>query len=1180
MSVFNKYLNHLVPANVKENMRWGYHQNEISCFSKTKVPFSANVKIETVLSCLHKGFERFDHAFVDKESYEQLGILVHLVKEKVQNYKSKHGICYLLFCKIFYGDVNKISANLILRLEKIRKRYIHLPDHSFSGLHLRSVDPLGMEQELLEMAPDIANPQFGPPLPTAAQLEKLLKQDRLKFYHLFSEQIQIQENEPIRLPLIEITKKEVFIRCPQQQVANGFERWLEKWFNERRIKFEKPVVKPGSIYNETRFAKEFVLSLEDAFKIIKDIPDQGLNLLSQMLRQKDCKVHHKSSLLFNDPCVEETISFTLAHLDPHLHQLLNENPLAPFELQPLPIVEFNDLGMSIKLPDSEENLKNLILQIFDFKGGLIEKEEVHFERAYTYQFFISRDEIGQAFKVLGLNEIPIEDGNVKMTYLQYLQENQKYHSYQPVLKEDALESIVESLKALVPNKAQSVPYVTYHPRRWLSVKLPQEKENYTKDLLTYLKCTALTISEVISGSFYDQEIIIYDDENKHIEKFLKKLQLENSPEGNPYIELLRKCPGLSLSRPYYAEVIENRPNIRQTIARTLSALDPEIKEILEKIPPEGSTSHLSLVSIDFNEKGIQIKIPKQLNDKKYPLGPHKLLSFGEYISFVFGLEGSLQMSEEIECYIIDVPLKRAKCFLEKDLSLTTLPSKYQIKDPKEFKKDKPLKKFLAENFYHYFSFKIDPHLIPYGRITNFKLKNPPIKIPDIPEISDKDILNQLKKLFKEVDFLEKNQETYISDIEATILSLRNPNYADYERTNENIRLYLKLIVHALMTNKQQTKESKQEVLANVGIACSRNTCQPGKMIKLQEEYRALSNPQFKDKVKAHLLDKVEKAKIQLLKYLFKHLEHNVHFISAIKVKWGKELGLDEREGKDDEYWKEYGYDPHKDFFDKKIFINHREEKIPNEKSISGIKEYFNKHLVHTTFALITGDKEIEGSVVNYQNYQEQIHQILKDQGFTPDEIHEKMNNLFFTLKDFRLKLEQQNKPQKEIECELSALRPNTAKLRQHLTLNALRFCLIKKNKELAEIEQKIEQLLPNETKIKAELTKNLLTEIVKKSRPKAFILYEDRIDEALKNQQQLKEILESLDWDFTIFENELDARMKANQKAREMDLENEGVSLESIEEKIKECNDRAVTLSEEAIKILMIKIGVLSSGTL
>ncbi|QLH37110.1 MAG: hypothetical protein HWD61_14015 [Parachlamydiaceae bacterium] len=48
--------------------------------------------------------------------------LIGLIKDHVAKYKKKHGRIYLLFSRIFFGNIDTISKNLTHHLETIQQR--------------------------------------------------------------------------------------------------------------------------------------------------------------------------------------------------------------------------------------------------------------------------------------------------------------------------------------------------------------------------------------------------------------------------------------------------------------------------------------------------------------------------------------------------------------------------------------------------------------------------------------------------------------------------------------------------------------------------------------------------------------------------------------------------------------------------------------------------------------------------------------------------------------------------------------------------------------------------------------------------------------------------------------------------------------------------------------------------
>ena len=583
--------------------------------------------------------------------------LIGLVQYNVQNYKSQHSKVYLFFSKIFFGDIDKISHKLIQHLDTLRIRY---PQHA----------PI----ELNDFAP------------IEADLENRVKSNRLKFYELFSEQIQTpapEEKEPLlRLPLVNITAKGVSIRLPRELVTTGFNEWLEKLLNDKQIPFaQKNIVVP---YEGIRLSKEFTLTLEDADKLLENIPSKGLSHLETLIRQPDLDVQHfhKHFRQENEPHIENTIAINLARLNPKLHQLLDgmkshPQPQIPF---PVPVVEFDSQGMQIKIAENDDYLKELLQQVFDFKGEPI--EEVNYSRPYKYVFRIGRDDIENVLIQLGMDKIPGDQlaaryNQGEISYLQRLVETKRYHIYQPVRTNDVVESITESLAAVVPNENQSKPHVSWHPRGWLSIKIPQGQEAYAESLATYLKSPAIDLQEFKHENHL--ELVIYEE---MLPQFLKKLKLENTPDQISYLENLQEFAGQQPLEVFFAEN-EGNLDLRRTLSRTLTALDPDSKAILKDYSPQDfpELQDIPLVNVQYVDDQLDLKVPKILNDKLIPIGPQKSVTFGSYLEHVFGLQGQIEVDADgQEFYHITIPQERTKSFLEKDLFLRILPEKYQKKE--------------------------------------------------------------------------------------------------------------------------------------------------------------------------------------------------------------------------------------------------------------------------------------------------------------------------------------------------------------------------------------------------------------------------------------------------------------------------------------------------------------------
>ncbi len=833
----------------------------------------------------------------------------------------------------------------------------------------------------------------------------------MKFYEIFSEKIQLakgEEAEDNQLPLIGITGENVFIRLPKCQIDNEFEKWLEEKLkdpnNPIQYKLEKLTVekeyKMGKGANEKIIKKEipenidgisyhkkFTLSLEEASKFLKNVPDQGLANLTKFTGQPELKLQHchKPEIWGNAPNIPNTISLTLAQLDPQLQKELKELDSHPQPHQDhlVPIVEFDDFGMLIKTPTSKENFSSLIKQFFGLKQLVnaegAKLEETHFERKYEV-FRVEREGVENFLKQLGMDNIPAQNlheryMNGDISYLQHLVETRCYHPYRPERTNDALTSIKDSLSDLVPNELKVQANVSYHPRGWLSIKLPNWGENYNEMLANYLKTELIPINHEFNGEHYTSEIIIHEED---IPKFLKTLELEKTPDGSSYVERLKNYAGKESLDEVFSEANQGEIDLPRTISRRLGTLDPNnkgkgLKDFSRRGFPEAAG--IILPRVNINNGIIEIRIHPKQNENKVKIGPEKELTFGEYLSHVFALDGFYQEFNNNMEYCINVPLERMKGFLVKDLSLRLLPQEYKKDD--------------LFTFFNLFKKNYNPPYKPPGTVANLRLRNPSIPLPEnIPDISKEQILDTVNKT------LDKHlkKETLIDVFKDTFKRIfpgrDNPDmkeYNEHKATAAEILKFLKAITHELITNKEIPQDRKRETIINIAEEC-KGACLPGRLTKIEKIYRKLKNPEFEDEVKYLVLEEVDNFKEGVLSEHFINLPHGVHVVNLAKLNWGIEFGLNQEAGRLDEPLRR-----NKDNFKKDL-----EDFFLTPEKKAEVEDDFKKNLLSSVSKLIRNTKQMDkvpgkeeeemGSVLNVGDYQTRLREILRDEGLKPDQI--------------------------------------------------------------------------------------------------------------------------------------------------------------------------------------------------
>lgn len=1035
MAPLNKFVDKLITPNIEnaaeKQLRWTFLNTRFSYIEKSKVQSGSSKKIEKVLSELNNSFKRFNAAKVDKDAYEKMETLMQLVQQKVQNYKSKHGKVYLFFSRVFFGNVDKVSRDLISHLRDLRQRHdpnapadepkIEIPkknpfnfdDDEWIDFGDDEIEqnpfkkqPKRPQQKPIQEPVDFTQaPVYGPYRPPvadqAAQLENQIKDARLKFYEIFGEKVQITKDDDALLPLVKITNQTVIIDIPKALAANGFDAWFEQMLKDRQIQAEiRPLGKklgnkeiPEPI-DGIGCVKEFKLTLLEAQKLIKDMPEKGISSLSKMLvDERGLTIYHSQTAQIwgNEPNIEDTISLTLAHIEPKLDNDLGNVKANPFlqKNHPVPIVEFDDQGMIIKIPEDNVNLKNIIAQVFGFKQLFTSNgeplEEVQFDRTYKI-FRLNREEIENFLNQLGLDKIPPEGlhdnyANGNVTYLQYLIQSCRYHAYRPQREDGVLESISKSLSVLVPNEMQVEPLVSYHFRGWVSIKMSDLNLDYNRMLSSFLKTELFEIKQEFNGLSYVHEIIIHEEE---LPKFLKTLKLENNPNGTPYTDLLKEFKiSLEVS---YAESEDKQIDLPRTIARTLSILEPNLKtffKINDFTPQSIPEFDFPFAQVNYLQDGLEIKIPKALNCNIL-IGPGKIRKLGEYLSQVFGLRGEIRNENGTEqFYCMKVPKDRIKSFLERDLSLRLLPSEY--------------KKSNIVTFLNQYSHDVNrlyglgERIPAHGSVADLSLHNPAVPVPEkIPEMADKEIIDAVNNILDKHPKKETYVQVFVDTFKRITPGKDNPDpdeFNKFQRTAEAIRPYLQVITHELLNNHELTDDRKREVLIEIALGC-KETCLPGRLTKIQDVYQNLMQPELADKVRFILLDKAQQFKIAELASMFAKEAHNVHIVNLAKVVWGKEFGLSAEEGKlDEEIYASKGASQavraekrqkREDF--KLLYLN-PENQFP--APVDKFRNACKKKLLDAVFESVRDEKDDNGLILNLDEYQDRLRKILREEGLKP-----------------------------------------------------------------------------------------------------------------------------------------------------------------------------------------------------
>lgn len=857
----------------------------------------------------------------------------------------------------------------------------------------------------------LLTPPVYKPQPSSDETFKLLnqlKKDRIKFYELFSQKIKLDtSHQEVYVPLIEIQPEGLYIRIPQQlKEHDPFCSWFEKLFKSPND-YEKKKPARGKAYLGIQYDVEYRLSLAEAENLIKEIPHKGITHLAQLtnLKATDLNVHPYSSaeIWGYAPSVEDTISLTLANLDPHLSIKLREiTTPKPQSAYAIPLVEFDSQGLMIKIPDSrqklddlaemirelppgnyskqkelentkneiensikrEENLKDLIKQIFGLEE--IRGEESHFSRLYGYFFHVKRDEIENFLMQLGMDQIAPHGlhqvycaGNI--TYIQHLIQTGKYHAYRAVRMNDAVESIQNSLANLVPNKTYSIPHVSYHPRGWLSIKLKQNSQDYNDRLIEFLGHPLCPIHQNFNREIFTGEIFIYDE---MLPKFLKQLNLEEAPDNISYLDKLGIGKKLELENCVVQK--DNKVDLLGTIALRLARFASNDKS--DRFLPQVSVKNSD------QEKGIEIWIPA---DQMMSFSPHPIF-FGDYLSDIFGINAEEITDAKVTYLRLLVPNKRVKSFLERDLALRNLP----------LQKKNNIWVWEEVTYFKYFIQLYYPELYERrGKVINLSLSNPRVPIPSsAPEMSQKVVLEHVEKILKN----HPKKETYKRAFEDTFKRINpfgdNPDLADYRahvHSAQEVKKYLNLIMDVLAKDTSINDDRKREVMIEIAMGCQKNICLIGRASNLREIYQKLMCPELKNKVRAILLNPIDKFKNDVLAELFKKHQNGLHIVNLAKILWWEKFGLDEEAGKQDEDLKN-----NKNGCRENLELLYLQPETKQE-----FVKICKKNLFNAVVQALREDKDSNGSIRYLQEYQESLQQILSTEGLKPDQIDDEMERL-------------------------------------------------------------------------------------------------------------------------------------------------------------------------------------------
>lgn len=985
--------------------RWIYHSHKFSYVNRSQVPKTAIKKIERVFSLLTQDFKNnYANAVVDKKAFDQLNVLEKRIREKTLEYKSKHGAVYLFFCKIFFGNINRLSHGLIQEIQKLKSRYKaetneyvgnDTNNYLLNGNKDPCEDTQSFEESIEEPSPHIMNTSvlqpyeelLSPPvyenyIPRELNEKEKLEINRFKFFHIFAEKMKV-DFDAIFLPTVNISSNEVKIGLRRKHNIDGVSQWFIDLLKQKNIPFqEKKCTQP-----HLGLEREVILSLEDAAKLIADVPGDGVETLSSLLG-REIQVYHsyESHAWGNAPSVEDSLALTLAHLDPILDQTIPKN-FHPHEREnyALPLVSFDLHGMNISITEDNEGLKNLIEQLLGVKANILHNTEIYNGHAYAYEFKVPRNKVETVLEQLGLGTVPALKNthfqlhevysSQQITYIQHLTHIKRYHSYTPSIDENnVVSSLEQSLQALVSNPGHVLPRVSIHPRGWISIKIPKGNEPYGNLLAQYLEVEK---THLHAGKF-DAEIIIYGEkktlgQETRLEKFLKKLELD---KNLVFLNTLQKCLSIKDSSGLLYAEVEGELDLPGTISRTLAALHPSMKEILPSyLSTDAIQDDLSLplVEIKHHFIGMSITIPKHLNSNLIDYNGKKI-TFGDYLSNVFDLEGVQRNGD----YHLNIEMSRIRSFLEKDLGLRRITNQKYAKP-------------FIKTFYNLFNVMNGSQQSKRGTVARWDLKNHDIAIPsNIPAYKDNEIMAALEKILKD----HPKVNTILKSYEDTLKEVHLYN----KLVNQTTLAYLRALTYELLNSETISLKHKQDIIVEISKEFYPGACLPGKLTKIQCAYQKLMNPVGGDDLTILLLKEVKQLKMDILTGLFADIQvrndedigmmlgenerhhESVGVFAAANVLWGDELGLDPKMGRDNPLW------------DSRIYGRGLLE-TPGNRYKQDFKRQFEANVIETIFDNLRFEQDERGELLNLNLYREGLQKVLQEEGLNPLEIEEELERL-------------------------------------------------------------------------------------------------------------------------------------------------------------------------------------------
>lgn len=441
-------------------------------------------------------------------------------------------------------------------------------------------------------------------------------------------------------------------------------------------------------------------------------------------------------------------------------------------------------------------------------------------------------------------------------------------------------------------------------------------------------------------------------------------------------------------------------------------------------------------------------------------------------------------------------------------------------------------------------------LISHGAaVANMRLRNPSVPLPDvIPEYTDDQILDVVRNILE----THPKKSTYVNVFESLLKEIR-PNYYR-NRSADYVSAYLRLIIDEIQKNDKIPIHRKREALVNIALGCRGHICMAGIYPKMQEVYKNLKCPEYVDKVKTFLLYHVEQFKNDLLSTQFGQHSQSVHIVSAAKDQWGDKFGLDAEAGRKDE----------------NVSIGYT---YLTDSAKRQFKAWCEKGLLEQVFISIRDDKDEQGCIINYAEYRSRIGKILIESGLNTNQVAEELKRLIPTLAQYKeiLKVKymangiSENEAIKKAEDKVKLLFGDQTMIRKNVILKSLRKVFKEQGLKPDEIEQKIVAVLPDKNKLLEEKLTMTLTQIFSMS---GYQPWSEDMNREIKKLLSDRTKLQQYGLNIKKYEDEVKAQF-------EQGLVAQGVNLEDIEDEIVNCNNNAVTISKEAVAMLLADIGVI-----